>query len=105
MTSRDFCYWLQGFFEMQRSVGITEPIRITEKQSETIENHLKLVFVHEIDPSIDGGDATKKAQLQAVHDGKPTVTAQPAATDPTVTGLPLGCPPKPAISGDKLLRC
>lgn len=41
MTSRDFCYWLQGFFEL------ASPIAINSDQLKTIKNHLKLVEVHE----------------------------------------------------------
>lgn len=38
MTERDFCYWLQGFFE------ITERKKLTEKEVEQIKKHLTLVF-------------------------------------------------------------
>lgn len=38
MTPRDFCYWLNGFFEMQ------EPTEISEKQTEMIKRHLALVM-------------------------------------------------------------
>ncbi len=63
MTSRDFCYWLQGFFE------IDKPVTITEDQTTLIKRHLALVFKHEIDPSIP--DPT--GELQHIHDGgKPT---------------------------------
>jgi len=47
MTSRDFAYWLQGFFE------ITGTNKIDESQAEMIKAHLNLVFIHEIDPSIN----------------------------------------------------
>lgn len=47
MTSRDFCYWLQGFYELN---GVKS---LTFEQSKMISNHLNLVFKHEIDPSID----------------------------------------------------
>lgn len=63
MTSRDFVYWLQGFFE------ITEATTVTERQVKVIRNHLNLVFEHEIDPSIDGGDPEVKEALKKVHDG------------------------------------
>ena len=46
MTSRDFCFWLQGFFE------IAKPMQLGPNEIELIEKHLKLVFVHEIDPSM-----------------------------------------------------
>ncbi len=48
MTSRDFCYWLQGLFEL----GM--PLSIDAKQTELIKCHLAMVFVHEIDPSAGG---------------------------------------------------
>ena len=63
MTSRDFVYWLQGFFEVS---GATT---LTSEQSAVIKNHLNLVFKHEIDPGIDGGNAIKKAELAAAHTG------------------------------------
>ena len=64
MSSRDFAYWLQGFFEISGSnildVG----------QVEMIKNHLNLVFKHEIDPSLNEGKTKEEVQeLQDVHDG------------------------------------
>jgi hypothetical protein len=58
MTPRDFCYWLQGMFELQKVT------KLDNEQVTTIKNHLNLVFVHEIDTP----DPTGK--LQAAHDGK-----------------------------------
>ena len=45
MTSVQFSFWLQGFFEL------SETNSLSERQTEIIKNHLKLVFVYEIDPS------------------------------------------------------
>ena len=59
MTSRDFCYWLQGYFE------ISGQKEISEAQTDMIKRHLALVFKHEIDPSIPDPDGS----LQAIHDG------------------------------------
>ena len=64
MTSRDFCYWLIGFFELSDA---NTPL--TEKQVQTIKNHLKLVFLHEIDPSYSD-DPTVQKIFQNIHDGK-----------------------------------
>lgn len=65
MTSRDFAYWLQGFFE------IYEPQTINKQQVEIIKNHLNLVFKHEIDPSLNEGKTKEEVQeLQDIHDGK-----------------------------------
>jgi hypothetical protein len=61
MTSRDFAYWLQGFFEIQN------PISITSAQVEMIKKHLNLVFKHEIDPSM--GDDKHQQILNSIHNG------------------------------------
>jgi hypothetical protein len=44
MNSQEFCYWLQGFFEIQ------EPQKINAKQTNTIKEHLKLVFQYDLEP-------------------------------------------------------
>ncbi len=59
MTSRDFVYWLQGFFEISGATAITS------EQAEVIKNHLNLVFKHEIDPTF--GDAEKQKELNKIH--------------------------------------
>jgi hypothetical protein len=38
MDEKQFCYWLQGFFELSNQCYIDE------KQTAQIRNHLKLVF-------------------------------------------------------------
>lgn len=65
MSSKDFCYWLMGFFELQ---GDMESLNYT--QIDAIRSHLRLVFKHEIDPSIDGGDPAKKEALDQIHAGQ-----------------------------------
>jgi len=62
MTSRDFAYWLQGFFEVSNAESITR------EQTEVIKKHLNLVFTHEIDPSM--GDAEHQNKLNDIHNGK-----------------------------------
>jgi hypothetical protein len=64
MTSRDFCYWLQGFFELQ---GGNQAL--TPEQIQIIKNHLKLVFLHEIDPSYSDNKVVQQI-FQNIHDGK-----------------------------------
>lgn len=50
MTSRDFCFWLQGFFEIN-NVDKNKAIEsLSPQQVAMIENHLALVFRHEISP-------------------------------------------------------
>jgi hypothetical protein len=47
MQSRDFCYWLQGFFELGDDTDV-----ITTEQTAMIKRHLDLVFTHEIAPRL-----------------------------------------------------
>lgn len=65
MTSRDFCYWLQGFFEIN---GIQNANVLYPQQVNIIQNHLNLVFKHEIDPSFKL-DKKTELEYQALHDG------------------------------------
>jgi hypothetical protein len=59
MTSRDFCYWLQGYFEL------TAPSSLTTRQAEIVKNHLAMVFKHEIDPGL--GDLSHVDELKKIH--------------------------------------
>jgi hypothetical protein len=59
MKSVEFCYWLQGLFEL------AEPKSLTEAQTRMVKNHLALVFKHEIDPSY-GSD---QDELYDIHSG------------------------------------
>lgn len=61
MTSRDFAFWLQGYFE------IADPIKIGEQEVNLIKKHLNLVFKHEIDPSM--GDEKHQQVLNEIHGG------------------------------------
>lgn len=59
MTSRDFCFWLQGFFELSKATTLDA------KQTDLVRRHLALVFKHEIDPAM--GDAQHQADLNQTH--------------------------------------
>ena len=74
MKSRDFCYWLQGFCEIAegRALGATFRVSLDESQCDMVKRHLALVFQHEIDPLIDGGDPATKAKLDATHSDRST---------------------------------
>jgi hypothetical protein len=54
MTSRDFCYWLQGYFEIMDPSGQGSPFPIGPTQAKCIKEHLQLVFKHEINPPAPG---------------------------------------------------
>lgn len=87
MNSRDFVYWLQGFFEISEENKHPEDkgnLDLSSAQVKCIRNHLNMVFKHEIDPS--HGDAAHQAALSALHEGG---------------GAP-GQPPKPPL--EDLLR-
>ena len=64
MTAVQFCYWLQGFFELNES-----PKALSPEQVHSIKNHLSLVFLHEIDPSYSDNKVVQTI-FQNIHDGK-----------------------------------
>lgn len=68
MSPRDFCYWLQGLFELG------EPATLDVRQTELVRRHLALVFKHSIDAPDPSG------VLQAIHDG--VVSTNPAVDVP-----------------------
>ena len=63
MKSSEFCYWIMGLFELSNTTTLDE------KQVQMIKNHLKLVFLYDIDPSYSD-DKTLQAIFQNIHDGK-----------------------------------
>jgi hypothetical protein len=65
MTSRDFAFWLQGFFELAGD----DAASLVPEQVHLIKQHLSLVFVHEIDPSQGGPE--HQAKLNAIHNAPP----------------------------------
>lgn len=71
MTSRDFAYWLQGFFEIQ------DPSELTGTQIEMIKAHLNLVFIHEIDPSIDKFHSKEEVdKMNEIHNNPTSSTSK-----------------------------
>jgi hypothetical protein len=72
MTSRDFAYWLQGYLEINgaQSTDPARPVRhaLNPLQVDVIQNHLALVFLHEID--LENAQKADAQVAQAVHDGK-----------------------------------
>lgn len=72
MTAVQFCFWLQGFFELSDAAkasgeGTVMIGFLHSGQVAAIRSHLALVFAHEIDPSM--GDAKQQAKLDAIHHG------------------------------------
>jgi hypothetical protein len=65
MTSRDFCFWLQGIFE------VAQPTELNAMATAQIRAHLALVFKHEIDPLMGG--LAHQNELNKIHNhGVPT---------------------------------
>lgn len=82
MKSRDFAYWLQGYFELAPAGPLSA------EQAECIKRHLALVFVHEIDPS--AGPPEHQAKLDAVHSPPKTPPPTIGGVDPA-TGVMYRC--------------
>jgi hypothetical protein len=76
MTTVEFCYWLQGHFELSQTKGRDG---LSGDQVTTIRNHLDLVFKHDIDPSYSK-DPKVQAAMQATHDGAPLDLFPPGFT-------------------------
>tara|TARA_R110002020_G_scaffold441478_2_gene652255 strand:+ start:1471 stop:1704 length:234 start_codon:yes stop_codon:yes gene_type:complete len=68
MNSIDFCYWLQGAFELSDSDSITD------KQVRTIKDKLNSVFLHEIDPLRESETTATKEELNNAHSGNASVS-------------------------------
>jgi len=64
MRSRDFCFWLQGFFEIAEASGTAA--NFSASQVDCIRRHLAMVFKHEIDPETKLPEGATEAQ-QAAH--------------------------------------
>lgn len=60
MKATEFCYWLQGMFELAL------PIQLNEEQTDLIKRHLAMAFQHDIDKSYPAEDQGK---LNDLHNG------------------------------------
>ena len=67
MTSEQFVFWLQGFFEISEAKSEAKKIKLDEKQTEMIKRHLSLVFFHEIDPSYSD-DPKVQEKMNDIHE-------------------------------------
>lgn len=65
MKSVEFCYCLQGLFELGK------PTSLNAEQTDLVKRHLAMVFHHEIDPSY-GKEKIQEA-LTAIHQGHPAL--------------------------------
>lgn len=67
MKATEFCYWLQGYFELHGDIGAEG---LSKRQVDLIRNHLALVFVHDIDPK--AGPPEYRKILNDIHSGQGT---------------------------------
>lgn len=68
MQAINFCYWLQGFFELNSFNG--KNLEISIEQAAIIQCHLNLVFKHEIDPDVFKNKTKEEiAEYIAIHSG------------------------------------
>lgn len=65
MKATEFCYWLQGVFEVAK---LTE---LDADQTALVKQHLHMVFIHDIDPSYpkDQQEALNNAHLKPGYPG------------------------------------
>lgn len=70
MKSVEFCYWLQGLFELG------DPVTLDKDQLKLVRKHLNMVFVHEIDPSYP---AEQQGKLNSLHGTFPLHGGEPGA--------------------------
>ena len=63
MQARDFCYWLQGYFELNADDITREGL--TGGQMKKITKHLDMVFYHDIDK--DGVSEEGQEALNHLH--------------------------------------
>lgn len=73
MTHSDFCYWLQGFFEINGATAITS------EQAKVIEQHLALVFTKVTNPNVTYVDMF--AEIKRKMDERPQ-SAEPREPGP-----------------------
>lgn len=61
MNSIDFCFWLQGYFELSGDAALSA------EQTQVLKDHLSLVFKHEIDPLRESETSTPASLLNLTH--------------------------------------
>jgi hypothetical protein len=91
VKATDFCYWLQGYFELSKAGEQPDvPFELDSAQADIIQRHLALVFQHDIDPK--QGSPAVQQQLQSIHDGLPPgVSVQPAPYSVAPPGTVVRC--------------
>ena len=86
MTSRDFCFWAQGYFELTAAANGNTVQGLTSAQTHVLKKHLALVFKHEIDPAM--GDQAHQDELNEIHNDslETEIEERPPFVRPTQPG-------------------
>lgn len=63
MKAQEFCYWLQGHFEL---MDPDQRVALSARQVDLIRRHLRMVFIHDIDL---GYPAEQQQALSDAHAG------------------------------------
>lgn len=61
MKATEFCYWLQGMFEL------AEPTELNAEQTDLIKRHLAMAFLHDIDKRPSEAEQGKLNQVHGGH--------------------------------------
>ncbi len=85
MQSRDFCYWLQGFFELRQGSEPLDGAQVT-----LVKRHLDLVFQHAA-----GASLREKPAGPEPHPVAPPEPAPSPRPDPKESPAPVTPPPRP----------
>lgn len=95
MKAHEFCYWLQGYFELGTQACLGGRLDLNQEQTECVQKHLALVFKHEIDPSY--GDEDHQAELNEIHEVELEVEEEDSPPFPPSNSPPF--PPNPSSPG------
>jgi hypothetical protein len=90
VQSRDFCFWLQGFFELSDHVD-----RITHEQARVIKRHLDMVFAHEGASALREGPESPIPEPVVHPQPAPSPEPEPAAEPDGTREAPVVPTPKP----------
>lgn len=101
MTSENFCYWLQGWFELNSTIDHREGA--TVETLEMIKAHLNMVFIHEIDPKL--GNAEHQAKLDEAHSGPTNQEIEDTLRTPPGRPFPRHMTQTPGRDPSRVMKC
>jgi hypothetical protein len=85
MTTRDFCFWLQGFFEMDKKGLKKSEYNLSHQQIQSIQDHLNLVFAH--DPVFQREITKVEIKTESKQDFQDMISKMGLQSGTTSTGV------------------